>query len=64
MSHGQAVFLGHYFGAVASFWLWCCYQSEKRRKARRALERKTSEKEIYSNVSISNSGRKVNYEGV
>jgi hypothetical protein len=37
MTHFQAVFLGHYMGFVAVFFLWCLYQSCKRKKSVNAV---------------------------
>ena len=33
MTHPQAVFLAHWIGLSAAFWLWCQYQSEKKKKS-------------------------------
>jgi len=34
MSRTQAVFLGHCIPMAITFWLWCWYYSEKRKKVR------------------------------
>jgi len=35
MTYTQAVFLGHWIPIVVIFWLWCWYQSWKKKKARK-----------------------------